>query len=335
MKVLELTAKAISESSIAKGNCFACGGPPSSGSGEHVIPKWLQKRCRLFDERLTLLNQTLIPYRNLTVPCCVDCNTGFLSKIESSAQSIFMRGTIVSADDELTLARWLSKILIGILVKETALAFDRSKPDTGSILHPGFIDDLHHGHFIMQSARKPTTFRCLHGNFPFSLYSYHVPDFPAGDEFDLSTNLVGHSISIRVGQLGVAFVNDGGLQTEHGKKGPFGLSGFQLSRPQFGEVVARIHYKSALRDATHLYLTSENDERIHVEQLRVRSYSGYLPGSRELRIFRDWDEAELSYAMATYIGVDRAAIFDHETQKCRTTLFDREGNLIPLPPATT
>jgi hypothetical protein len=88
MKVLELTDRAVSENSIAAKRCFACGGSSSSGSGEHVIPKWLQHECRLFDERLTLLNGTYIPYRNLTVPCCIDCNTGFLSNIESTVQPL-------------------------------------------------------------------------------------------------------------------------------------------------------------------------------------------------------------------------------------------------------
>lgn len=120
MKVLELTDRAISQASIAAKRCFACGGASTSGSGEHVIPKWLQNECCLFDERLTLQNGTYIPYRNLTVPCCIDCNTGFLSSVESAVQPLFHRGDLMLPSDRLVLARWLSKILIGVLVKETA-----------------------------------------------------------------------------------------------------------------------------------------------------------------------------------------------------------------------
>jgi hypothetical protein len=170
MKVLELTDRAVLDSSITKKGCFACGGPPSSGIGEHVIPKWLQSRFLLFDERLTLLNGTLIPYRNLTVPCCIECNTGFLSKIENTVQPVFLRGGVSSEEEKLALARWLSKILLGLLIKETSLSFDRSQPILGTIVEPSFIDELRHCHFIMQSARKTTSFRCLHSEFPFSLY---------------------------------------------------------------------------------------------------------------------------------------------------------------------
>jgi hypothetical protein len=320
MKVLELTDRAVLESSIAAKKCFACGGPSSSGSGEHVIPKWLQNECNLFDERLTLLNGTHIPYRSLTVPCCIDCNTGFLSGIEGAVQPLFRRGHVMRSEERLALARWLSKILIGILVKETSLLFDRSLPDRGSIVDPGLIDEIRHCHFVLQSARKLTSFTCLHGEFPFSFYSYRVPEYRKGHEFDLSTNVAGQSIAIRVGRLGAIFINDGGFQMHVGSKGPFELSGAELSEIQFREISARVHYKAALRDATHFYLTFENEDVIQVEQLHVKSFSGLLPGSDELRIFRDWDEAELSHAMSAYMRVDRSKIFDEESQTCRTTL---------------
>jgi hypothetical protein len=222
--------------------------------------------------------------------------------------------------ERLALARWLSKILIGVLVKETSLLFDRSQPHRGSIIDPGIIDDLRQCHFVLQSARKPTSFACLHGDFPFSFYSYKVREYRKGREFDLSTNVAGQSIAIRVGQLGAIFVNDGGFQMHVGSKGPFELAGAELSEIQFREIAARVHYKASLRDATHFYLTFENDEQIQVEQLHVKSFSGYLPASDELRVFRDWDEAELGHAMSAYMRVDRSMIFDEETRACRTTL---------------
>lgn len=331
MKVFELTDRAVLESSIAQKRCFSCGGPPSDGIGEHVIPKWLQNKCLLFDEHLTLLNGTSIPYRNLTVPCCTECNTGYLSKIENSVQPIFQRGDVASDEEKLALARWLAKILIGLLVKETSLLFDRSRPDSGTIVDPSLIDELRHCHFVMQSARKTTSFRCLHSEFPFSMYFYRVPNYRKNHEFDFSTNVAGQSVSIRIGQLGAIFINDGGFQMEVGPKGPFALLGAELSEIQFREISARVHYKAALRDATHFYLTVEDEESIQIEQLYVRSFSGYLPGSTELQIFQNWDEIGLSYAMSAYMGVDRSMILDEETQACRTSLVDQEGKLIAWP----
>jgi hypothetical protein len=53
MNILELSAAAVSESNIAERMCFTCGGTPSRGAGEHVIPKWLQRKFKLFDEGLS------------------------------------------------------------------------------------------------------------------------------------------------------------------------------------------------------------------------------------------------------------------------------------------
>lgn len=278
MKVFELTDRAVLESSIAEKRCFACGGPPSSGTGEHVIPLWLQNKLLLFDERLTLSNGTCIPYRNLTVPCCENCNTGFLSKIENSVRSVFHQGGASSSEETLALARWLSKILIGFLVKETGLLFDRSQPSLGAIIEPGFIDELRHCHFIMQSARKTTSFRCLHSEFPFSLYSYKVSNYQKDHEFDLSTNITGQSISIRIGQLGVIFINDGGLQMEVGPKGPFGLSGSVLSETQFREISARVHCKATLRDATHFYLSRKMTNQSKLSNCTSDPFPGICRG---------------------------------------------------------
>jgi len=73
--------------------CFLCGVvlDPERDTDEHVIPRWIQERYELWTERLTLLNHTTlnhttIPYRQLTIPCCVTCNNHHLGKIEMQVQ---------------------------------------------------------------------------------------------------------------------------------------------------------------------------------------------------------------------------------------------------------
>jgi len=63
--------------------CFLCGEKlKHSKSKEHVFPKWLLKKYKLFNEKLELLNQTKISYNNLKIPCCSDCNNNYLSQME-------------------------------------------------------------------------------------------------------------------------------------------------------------------------------------------------------------------------------------------------------------
>lgn len=202
MYALELTERAIREESISNRKCFACGGEPSTGDGEHVIPLWLQGRLGLSNEFITILNGTRLPYRSLKIPCCESCNNGFLSRIESNVKRVFEEKDPIQEYGKLSIARWLSKILIGILVKETSLLHDRSNTLDGNILPSSFISELQHCHFIMQSARKTSRFSCLHSKFPFSFYTYTITDNGENGKFDLSTNIIGMSISIRVGNRG-------------------------------------------------------------------------------------------------------------------------------------
>ena len=62
--------------------CFLCGKKLKRKTVEHVFPKWLMNDFDLWDQKITLLNQTKINYRQLIIPCCKECNNVYLSKVE-------------------------------------------------------------------------------------------------------------------------------------------------------------------------------------------------------------------------------------------------------------
>lgn len=258
-----------------------------------VIPKWLLTQLSLWDNSITLLNGTTLPYGQLKVPCCERCNNGILSQMEKGAQAIFASGQVKDTDDALVLGRWLAKILVGILTKETKLYLDRRDRSKGFIVDASFLENFHLCHLILQTARKPTTFSCLSSAYPFSLYWYTV-DAAGNDDFDFITDIIGNAVAIRVGRLGVVFIADGGLQTEIGEKGPYGLSGSAVSIREFRELVIRIFYKARLRDATHFYMNSETDASINIDQVSVPPYTGLIPGTNITQIFRPWDDDEIA-----------------------------------------
>lgn len=71
--------------------CFLCGNTVSENArtAEHVFPKWMQKEVELWNRNLTLLNGTVIPYRQLTITCCHDCNHFHLGKLRKAGQRRF------------------------------------------------------------------------------------------------------------------------------------------------------------------------------------------------------------------------------------------------------
>src|SRR5262249_35334617 len=78
--------RAVLEHPYEKETCFlcACALNNANRSDEHVIPRWLQREFNLWDQRLTLLNDTDIPYRQLTIPCCTRCNNETFAPLEAA-----------------------------------------------------------------------------------------------------------------------------------------------------------------------------------------------------------------------------------------------------------
>jgi hypothetical protein len=63
---------------VSLDRCFLCGVDlgTANRTREHVLPLWLLNRHGLLNAKLTLLNGTSLPYKQLTIPACLACNGG-------------------------------------------------------------------------------------------------------------------------------------------------------------------------------------------------------------------------------------------------------------------
>nr|BAM62608.1 putative uncharacterized protein [uncultured microorganism] len=95
---------------------------------EHVLPKWLQARFNLWNQRIVLPNGTSLPYRQFTVPVASQHNSRFAT-IE---QNISSRRYDIN---ELYL--WALKIHIGFIFRDASLKMNRSVLASPSILNIG------------------------------------------------------------------------------------------------------------------------------------------------------------------------------------------------------
>src|SRR5262245_21851225 len=116
--------------------CFLCGCRlgRKNRANEHVIPKWVQKKYKLANQQLHLLNGTTIPYRQLTIPCCFTCNNKHLEPLEKRmSRAVAAGASAVRTLDHHDLFLWLGKMFYGLLYRELFLPWDRAGKTRGKI----------------------------------------------------------------------------------------------------------------------------------------------------------------------------------------------------------
>jgi hypothetical protein len=177
--------------------CFLCGTDVDDPqrSREHVFPGWMQREFSLWDQELTLLNGTPIPYRRLFITCCKDCNTGVLSQLENEVRSAFLAGTdAVRRLDPERLFLWLGKFYYGLLFRDLTLAMDRSDPSLGMLMDPETLREVGLHHLLLRRLKDQVTWN----EFPASIFVFEA--LSSSDKrwnFDYSDSLEQPFITMR------------------------------------------------------------------------------------------------------------------------------------------
>ncbi len=242
--------------------CFLCGDQSTLITQEHVFPKWLQKRHNLWDQRLTLLNGTTVPYRDLKIPCCAECNNQSLSKLENVIRSAVLKGyTEALATDGRLWFLWAGKIFYGILRTELHLLEDRSAPAGGTIVPERLLKTLSTLHLFLQGIRQRHDFA---GDPPYSVLICNVHDLGKTNGYFMRDSLAYLTLSIRMGEVGVIVVfEDHGLTTDSYGRYVSEVGGRKLHPLQFDELYAKVRYQASLVENRPHYQTAydTNGER--------------------------------------------------------------------------
>jgi len=224
--------------------CFLCGTllEPERNTDEHVIPRWVQQRYDLWNQKLTLLNGTEIPYKQLTIPCCATCNNVHLGQIEQEMQTACDGGIAALREVQpLTIFLWAGKIVYGLLYREHLLPWNRRAPEDGPIVLKEMLERLRLHHQFLQAARIPMDFQ---PSLPASIFVFETME-PSHHQmgFDYWDDLDGLGIAIRVGKVGiVACLQDGNAVEFSFRELYRDFEQLALHRIQFAEVSARIFY---------------------------------------------------------------------------------------------
>lgn len=289
--------KQLEERTFTKDICFLCGCLLNSKNKtvEHVIPKWLQSEFNLWDQQLTLLNLTSIPYRQLTIPCCFKCNNVYLKKFEDRIHKAFNKGFDTFQNlDQNTIFLWLGKIYFGLMYRELFLNLDRKNPEVGTITNGEYLKGFYSHLLFLQGIRNRHKFNNF---FPASIHLFKT-QIPKNIEerWDLVDNHFRMFIAIRMGEIGIiAVLQDGGAVKE--LEGSLNThKTIDLHPIQFRELAAQILYKGMLMNRTPKFVNNQYKNK-------VETFMSPLGGLSAKPIFDEWDNETYTMILSHFTSV--------------------------------
>ncbi len=280
---------------IGADTCFLCGrsGPDHPVTREHVIPRWAQNRYGLWDQKLVLLNDTSIPYRFLTIPCCRSCNSRHLQPIETRLSAAVLRGPdAVRNLGPRALFLWLGKIFYGILYKETSLVRERGGEDEDTIVSNKLLAEYRSHLLFLQEARGVVET----ANFSPGSYFVFRTQQPSDArlQWDLCDNTLTMFVACRMGQVGlVGVMGDGGAQQAYDQYYR-DIIDLPLHPLQFRELCARICYLATLATRTPKFLT--------IEGLPHKTHQMPLGGFTMDPLFERWEPQAYAKFLSHFTG---------------------------------
>lgn len=304
-------------------HCFLCGAllTDETRTEEHVYPHWLQTKYNLWNQKLILLNRTSIPYKNLTIPCCRDCNERMGNTFEKPIKTAVSIGydAFVNLDKQ-TVFQWLCKLFYGILYKEMFLMKDRSNPSSGTILDD---EDLREERTLLLFLQAVLTKAKFEGHKPYSIIVFRLHSYEA-DPYWGSDNTLVRTFFMRMGDIGIiANLMDNGVNEEifMGDSKMHYLTKQTLHPIQFAEICAKFLYKSHLLSVNPSYVFML-DEHAKPEMV--------LGTSTSLHEDTNWNQEFYAKILENHLkpwGID----YDMLYQKgglVRTFLWDENGDFI-------
>lgn len=305
--------------------CFLCGSSHSSMTQEHVFPKWLQKKYDLWNQQLTLLNGTSIPYKSLKIPCCAECNNESLSQLENQVRRALEGGYESSLQlDNSIWYLWAGKIFYGILRKELTLLHDREKGTDTTIIPKETLESFSNLHLFLQSIRQKVI---LHEPLHYSVLICNLHDLGKNRDYFFRDNLSAFTLSLRVGDVGVIVAfQDAGLIDETYAKYVNEVNGRKLHPIQFDELYAKVSYQISLIDRPPKFLISSHIDGNTPASVDMVSSASYIS---------QWEQEEFAHVLLSHVknwlskDISVEDIFV-PPDLLQTWMQDESGNLLLL-----
>jgi hypothetical protein len=303
-------------------HCFLCGITlsDSNRSDEHVFPKWIQRRFNLWNEELTLLNGTRIRYRSLTIPCCQDCNTYWLSQVEAEVASAFEEGHRAVAElDRTLLCLWMWKLYYGIHFKEVALPADRREADSRAIVSPGYLGRFAEVHHVLQAVRQRVRFQRVPGSV--FVYEAQVPERPE-HQFDYRDSRLTPFLAVRAADTVIMVSFDWEAMAALIDAPRLNAAASIALHPfQFAEVAAFGAYLAAKFNRAFAYLVRPEGDHDFVEPVLLMREEQ----APDAPFFEPMDVEEWAVVLAEFLQRNVSDVIDPSGELAWTSLINQDG----------
>ena len=221
-------------------NCFLCEIELNEDNltNEHVFGQWMLKDFDLDKMSITLINNQNLKYRSITIPCCVDCNTGTLSRNEDIVSRGVRSGyNAFKQINEKQIVSWLGKIFMGLIIKETNLREDVKDKDSKTIHNPEILSRKYINFAIIRASHHET-------NSSENLYSLFVFEMDPSIPFWYYSSPDYNSILMILNGIGIIlFLQDGGMMKHYFNNSPLKNTRLRTIKPEeLFEIYGRLVY---------------------------------------------------------------------------------------------
>lgn len=309
--------------------CFLTGESLKSPEEQiQVFPLWMMRAFDLEEKPFKMLDENMVTYRSLKLPCSVQVVQSF-ERIENEVARAMQIGyEEVKKLDVHILFQWIGKILYGVVFNEIQAGV-RQAILSGEDLNfsQALVHKFRNLHAMLQSLVLPMEFE--HAN-PFTIQIFPVDN--ASDTFLYRDEINTLIFSLRMGDFAViATLQDNGTNAIYHEEILTAVKGRVLHPIQFEEICARYFYSAYLFNRLPEYTYMDTRDKIYVEPMPLNDWT-LKP------IFDNWQSKTYGQVLENFWKPWGYTLFEiiKNPEKPMTFLFDEKGKfreIIDLPKA--
>ena len=252
--------------------CFLSGQPLTSDDEKiAVFPQWLMGRYQLEDQAFKMLDENMVTYKDLKLPCSAVVNDNILEPLEREIADAFAAGYgAVKAIGETKLFQWAAKLLYGIIFNEVQAGIKQQYTQGEEFsMSKAIIHRFANLHLMLQSLNLPVIFEDFK---PFSMFLFKVNNVE--NEFAYRDEINTLTFSMRLKDFGLVIcMQDNGANRHYHREILERIAQEALHPIQFEEFSGRVFYSAYLFNRLPEYNILPVNEEIYVEAMPLRGMS--------------------------------------------------------------